>query len=154
MRNDKRTFKQIAVLFLLSVLSLWISPNIYAQQRIKYTYDESGNRIKKEIVLSSTRSVPGNMEEEEPATYEEKLRETQVTIYPNPTKGILKVDISGVDKFENAQISLYDLTGKLLQQWTSISQSNVIDLAGQTPGMYIMQIAYNGQVSRWKIIKE
>lgn len=153
MRNDKRTLKQIAVPFLLSVLSLWISPSIYAQQRIKYTYDESGNRIKKEIVLSSTRSVLGNMEEE-PSAYEEKLHETKVTIYPNPTQGILKVDISGVDKFEKAQISLYDLTGKLLQQWANVLQSNVIDLTGQTPGMYIMQIAYNGQISSWKIIKE
>ena len=41
---------------------------------------------------------------------EEELSETKVTIYPNPTKGMLKVDISGVEQFENAQISLYDLT--------------------------------------------
>ena len=85
---------------------------------------------------------------------EEELSETKVTIYPNPTKGVLKVDISGVEKFENAQISLYDLTGKLLQQWAGISQSNTIDLSERTPGMYIMQVAYNGKISSWKIIKE
>ena len=91
---------------------------------------------------------------EEPSVYEEELSETKVTIYPNPTKGVLKVDISGVEKFENAQISLYDLTGKLLQQWAGISQSNTIDLSERTPGMYIMQIVYNGNASSWKIIKE
>lgn len=153
MKNRKRTFKQKAVLFLLSVLSLWISPNVCAQQRIKYTYDNAGNRIKKEIVLSATRSAPEH-EEEDPVSYEEKLRETQVTIYPNPTKGMLRIDISGVDKFENARITLYDLNGKLLQQWNDISQSNVIDLSGQSPDIYIMQVAYNGQVSSWKIVKE
>lgn len=153
MKNNKRTSKQKAVLLLLSVLSLWISPNVCAQQRINYTYDEAGNRTKREIVLSSTRSVSEN-EEEASETYEEKLRETKVTIYPNPTKGMLRVDISGVDNFEDARISLYDLNGKLLQQWTNISQSNVIDLSGQTPAMYIMQVTYNGYVSRWKIVKE
>ena len=91
---------------------------------------------------------------EEPSVYEEELSETKVTIYPNPTKGMLKVDISGVEKFENARISLYDLTGKLLQQWAGISQSNEIDLSERTPGMYIMQIVYNGNASSWKIIKE
>ena len=80
--------------------------------------------------------------------------QTKVTIYPNPTRGMLKVDISGVEKFENARISLYDLTGTLLQQWGSISQSNAVDISDRTPGMYIMQIVYNGNTSSWKIIKE
>ena len=115
MKDTKRTFKRTTVLSLLSVLFLCTSLNVCAQQRIRYTYDEAGNRTKREIVLSSTRSVSEN-EEETPDMYEEKLRETKVTIYPNPTKGMLRVDISGVDTFKDARISLYDLNGKLLQQ--------------------------------------
>ena len=130
-----------------------ISDKLSAQNKIKYTYDDAGNRLtrKKEIVVQ-TRGALNNGEE--PSVYEEELSETKVTIYPNPTKGMLKVDISGVEQFENAQISLYDLTGKLLQQWAGISQSNTIDLSERTPGMYIMQVAYNGKISSWKIIKE
>lgn len=154
MKNNKRIFKRIAVIFMLfMVLSVWAGANVCAQNKIKYTYDDAGNRLtrKKEIVVQ-TRGALNN--EEEPSVYEEELSETKVTIYPNPTKGVLKVDISGVEKFENAQISLYDLTGKLLQQWAGISQSNEIDLSERTPGMYIMQIVYNGNASSWKIIKE
>ncbi len=153
MKDAKRAFKRTAVLSLLSVLFLCTSLNVCAQQRIRYIYDEAGNRTKREIVLSSTRSMSEN-EEEASETYEEKLRETKVTIYPNPTKGMLWVDISGVDTFKDARISLYDLNGKLLQQWNSVSQSNAIDLSGQIPGMYLMQIAYDGKVSSWKIVKE
>ncbi len=154
MRNNKRTLKRIAAIFMLfMVLSVWAGANVCAQNKIKYTYDDAGNRLtrKKEIVVQ-TRGALNNGEE--PSVYEEELSETKVTIYPNPTKGVLKVDISGVEKFENAQISLYDLTGKLLQQWAGISQSNTIDLSERTPGMYIMQVAYNGKISSWKIIKE
>ena len=143
MKNDKRIFKRIAAIFMLfMVLSMWAG-----------TYDDAGNRLtrKKEIVVQ-TRGALNNGEE--PSVYEEELSETKVTIYPNPTKGMLKVDISGVEKFENARISLYDLTGKLSQQWAGISQSNEIDLSERTPGMYIMQIVYNGNASSWKIIKE
>ena len=154
MKNDKRIFKRIAVIFLLFVvLSMWAAADAYAQNKIKYTYDSAGNRLsrQKEIVVQTRGSLNHR---EEPSVYEEELSETKVTIYPNPTKGMLKVDISGVEKFENARISLYDLTGKLLQQWAGISQSNEIDLSERTPGMYIMQIVYNGNTSSWKIIKE
>lgn len=153
MKKDKRISKRVALIFLLSVvLSMWAGLDICAQ-RIKYTYDNAGNRLtrQKEIVVQTRGALS---DEEEPSVYEEELSETKVTIYPNPTRGMLKVDISGVEKFENAQISLYDLTGKLLQQWGGISQSNAIDLSERTPGMYIMQVAYNGKISSWKIIKE
>lgn len=152
-RISKRISKRVALIFLLSVvLSMWAGLDICAQ-RIKYTYDNAGNRLtrQKEIVVQTRGALS---DEEEPSVYEEELSETKVTIYPNPTRGMLKIDISGVEKFENARISLYDLTGKLLQQWAGISQSNAIDLSERTPGMYIMQVAYNGKISSWKIIKE
>lgn len=154
MKNNKRIFKRIATIFLLSgIFSMWVSLDLCAQQRIKYIYDSAGNRLtrQKEIVVQTRGALS---DEEEPSVYEEELSETKVTIYPNPTRGMLKIDISGVEKFENARISLYDLTGKLLQQWAGISQSNEIDLSERTPGMYIMQVAYNGKISSWKIIKE
>ncbi|WP_195423210.1 T9SS type A sorting domain-containing protein [Bacteroides cellulosilyticus] len=152
-RISKRISKRVALIFLLSVvLSMWAGLDICAQ-RIKYTYDNAGNRLtrQKEIVVQTRGALS---DEEEPSVYEEELSETKVTIYPNPTRGMLKIDISGVEKFENARISLYDLTGKLLQQWAGISQSNAIDLSERTPGMYIMQVVYNGKISSWKIIKE
>ena len=152
-RISKRISKRVALIFLLSVvLSMWAGLDICAQ-RIKYTYDNAGNRLtrQKEIVVQTRGALS---DEEEPSVYEGELSETKVTIYPNPTRGMLKIDISGVEKFENARISLYDLTGKLLQQWAGISQSNEIDLSERTPGMYIMQVAYNGKISSWKIIKE
>ena len=145
-----QTSKRIVAIFLLFVvLSMWAAADAYAQNKIKYTYDSAGNRLsrQKEIVVQ-TRGVLSD-DEGEPSIYE-----TKVTIYPNPTRGMLKVDISGVEKFENARISLYDLTGTLLQQWGSISQSNAVDISDRTPGMYIMQIVYNGNTSSWKIIKE
>ena len=45
MKKDKRISKRVALIFLLSVvLSMWAGLDICAQ-RIKYTYDNAGNRL-------------------------------------------------------------------------------------------------------------
>ena len=96
------------LLFIILMLGCMVSA--YTQNKIKYTYDESGNRIKKEIVLSSTRSLLSEDDEQE--AYTEEIQSHQITIYPNPTKGLLNVKIAGLDKI-NGQISIYNMGGKL-----------------------------------------
>ena len=91
--------------------------------------------------------------EKEPSVYEEELSETKVTIYPNPTKGMLKVDISGVEKFENAGYPSMILPESCCS--SGRVYPNPMKLIYRTDsGMYIMQIVYNGNASSWKIIKE
>lgn len=153
MKYNMLLLKRITAMLLFAVSSLWAGLDLCAQQRIKYIYDSAGNRLtrQKEIVVQ-TRGVLND--DDLPSTYEEKFMEAKVTIYPNPTRGVLKVDISGVETFDDARIALYDITGKQLQQWTGITPSNTIDISERSPGIYIMQIVYNGNVSSWKIIKE
>ncbi|WP_044269397.1 T9SS type A sorting domain-containing protein [Bacteroides timonensis] len=124
---------------------------VHAQNKIKYTYDNAGNRIKKEIVLSSTRSILS--EEDEQAPYIEEMLNHEIKIYPNPTKGILNIKIAGQNKV-NGQISIYNIVGKLIEK-TELSDSNqTFDLSAQPNGIYIMQIKIEDKVSSWKIIKE
>ena len=84
----------------------------------------------------------------------EKMLESKVIIYPNPTRGILQIDILKVENFNDYKISLYSSAGKQLQQWPSVSQSNVIDISDYASGIYILQVACNSDVSNWKIIKQ
>jgi len=124
---------------------------VYAQNKIKYTYDSAGNRIKKEIVLSSTRSLLSEDDEQEP--YIEEMQSHEIRIYPNPTKGILNIKITGVDKV-NGQISIYNIVGKLIEKAELSDNYQTFDLSAQPNGIYIMQIKIEDKVSSWKIIKE
>lgn len=137
------------LLFIILMLGCMVSA--YTQNKIKYTYDESGNRIKKEIVLSSTRSLLSEDDEQE--AYTEEIQSHQITIYPNPTKGLLNVKIAGLDKI-NGQISIYNMGGKLINQSDLSSSNQTFDLSDQPNGIYIMQIKLEDKVSSWKIIKE
>lgn len=124
---------------------------VHAQNKIKYSYDSAGNRTKREIVLSATRSILS--EENEQVPYIEEMQSHEIKIYPNPTKGILNIKITGLDKAKGF-ISIYNIVGKLIEK-TELSDNNqTFDLSAQPNGIYIMQIRIEDKISSWKIIKE
>jgi len=62
-------------------------------QTISYAYDNAGNRISRTILLST--SPQGVKKAEDPVLVEYQIGERKITVYPNPTKGKLAVEITG-----------------------------------------------------------
>ena len=134
--------------------------------QVKYTYDASGNRVSREKVINMRSmlksSVGGDNENSEtdvPAAeipiYEDVLSDMKITIYPNPTKGLLRVDITGGEITKDARIYLYNMQGMLIRQMTGISATNNLDISSQPAGIYILHIMTDKKnVTTWKIIKE
>ena len=150
MGNSKHTPKQIvSTLVLFVILSFGWNADAYSQ-RIEYIYDKAGNRETRQLQIIVQRMDSLENENEN----REKMLESKVIIYPNPTRGILQIDILKVENFNDYKISLYSSAGKQLQQWPSVSQSNVIDISDYASGIYILQVACNSDVSNWKIIKQ
>lgn len=151
MGNSKHTPKQIVSTLVLFVpLSFGWNADAYSQ-RIEYIYDNAGNRETRQpqIIVQRIDSL-----ENEKNANREKMLENKVIIYPNPTCGILQIDILKVENFNDYKISLYNSSGKQLQQWPSVSQSNVIDISDYASGIYILQVTCNTDVGNWKIIKQ
>ena len=143
------------VFLLLFLAGIWGAP-LHAQT-VKYTYDHAGNRVSREKVInmSMLKSGGGETGTAEIPVFEDVLSELKITIYPNPTKGMLKVDISGGDIPVDAKVFIYSFSGALIRQLNGISESNTVDISQQPPGVYIMRISFgNGHDSSWKIIKE
>lgn len=122
-------------------------PITIKSQTITYSYDACGNRINREIILS--RSI--NTSEK---TFEEKLSENTIIIYPNPTEGLLKIEIKGWEQSENQSISVYNSNGGLINNTIITSSITEIDLSECANGIYILTITYNNDISNWKIIKK
>jgi hypothetical protein len=150
----------------LRLILLLLAGSLGAQsyaQPVRYTYDASGNRVSRAKVInmpSKAKSSVGESATEETATaeapkFEDILAEMKITIYPNPTKGMLRVDITGGEIPGDAKIYIYNLFGNLIRQVNGISGSNTVDISPQPPGTYIMRIVIDkDHVSSWKIIKE
>ena len=61
-------------------------------------------------------------------------------IYPNPTKGIVNISFSN-PKQESLQLSLYNLTGQLVKEWTSITgTASQLDLNQELSGTYLLML--------------
>jgi hypothetical protein len=135
---------------------------------IEYSYDSSGNRTGRTIVLEKEVSVlfrSGTSEEpEEEIVFSEKLPysseienwEVDIRIYPNPTEGRFMVKIDNAPAEEIAgEIYLLDMKGRLLEKRNIGSERNFdFDLSQEVAGVYILNIHLGKEVSTWKIIKK
>jgi len=82
------------------------------------------------------------------------LAEKNIRIYPNPTKGSLKIAIGGLDSDEVVEISLYDMNGKCIIKQLTEESITVIDISSRQAGLYMLHLACGKEETTWKIIKE
>ncbi|MGO3707155.1 MAG: zinc-dependent metalloprotease [Mesonia hippocampi] len=68
-------------------------------------------------------------------------KQTEISVYPNPSKGQLYIDYTNTAVEGNASLEVYDLTGKLIYIENNLKQlPSKIDLSFLTKGLYIMKI--------------
>lgn len=96
---------------LVLVVFVCLSSKNFAQQL--YSYDNAGNRIEaKTIVLSSKTAAKSVIKDNKTDTqsyendddnlfFNDKLGSINIKIYPNPTKGILRIDIDNLTIHNN-----------------------------------------------------
>lgn len=151
----------LRIFLLIAIAGFW-GTQLYAQS-VKYTYDDAGNRKSRAKVInmpSMVKSSTGETGTEEDAEaeapkFEDILTGMKITIYPNPTRGMLQVDITGGEIPKDAKIYIYNISGNLIRQVNSISGSNTVDISAQPAGTYVMRIMLDKEnVSVWKVIKE
>ena len=122
-----------------------------AVQQLKYDYSPIGNRKKCYIGHMKIASPISPEEQEE---YTETLDNIQFNIYPNPTKGLLKIAINTDIKIYNLQIEIYDINGKKIVDKSLISQEVELDLTDASAGNYFMKVFVNEKPYYWNILKE
>lgn len=138
------------ILFVISVPSFGMS----GDTTFVFSYDASGNRTERVIDLTKSAEITASSSTaNEEKLFEAELVNLEIRIYPNPTKGVLKVEIPGIGDIKPTLV-VYNLQGKQLVHKTVSNQISTINLSGHPAGMYIMKIV-NGQESLdWKIIKD
>jgi hypothetical protein len=136
----------------LFIAGIVLSHNrVFTQDKITYAYDAAGNRISRTLVIDQLRA--DEQIEEEPTVYSEVLSDLYIHIYPNPTSGLIRIEIQNLPFDETANITLYQLSGKLITSKRT-SESTEIDITGQPSGIYILRIVAGDAQTEWKIIKK
>ena len=86
--------------------------------------------------------------------FSESLNKHSVKIYPNPTKGLLKVSISGLKSTDKCSLGVFTMTGVKVMSCNTNTDNVDIDLSNRPVGVYLLKITINNNSTTWKIIKE
>jgi len=79
----------------------------------------------------------------------ESLLASQVTVYPNPTNGIL--EITAPSTFNGAKIQLVDIEGKTVESWSNWAGSK-LNLVSFDKGLYIVELQKDGNIVRKRVV--
>ncbi len=72
-------------------------------------------------------------------------------IYPNPTKGVFKIDT----KKDIEEFVLFDYTGKILMKKNNLAKgSNTFDISAYPQSVYLVRLKYGTESETFKIIKK
>ena len=119
-----------------------------------FSYDASGNRTDRVINLLKNAEIQATSSENiEKNIVEAELVNLEIKIYPNPTRGILKVEIPNIGEIKPT-IIVFNSQGKQIYSNKVSDQTSTINLSNQPPGMYILKLIHNQESLDWKIIKD
>lgn len=143
--------RKFHLLFYLTLL-----PTVsFAQDRIGYSYDALGNRVKREIVMPVPKAMAKQQNfSSDNQSFSDMLRDHSIKIYPNPTKGALKICISGLKGTDKCSLEVYTTLGMQILAKKVESDNIDINISNQSNGVYLLQIIINGRSTTWKIVKQ
>jgi hypothetical protein len=126
-------------------------------QAYKYTYDNAGNRITRELYVVT---VIGS---KEIVAMDKKIASTDntvqsnlndiISLYPNPVSTELHIDAQLAEN-KNMRMELYDINGKILGKETIVPPNHVLNLEKFANGTYVLRIFIGDDFKTYKIIKE
>jgi|WetSurMetagenome_2_1015567.scaffolds.fasta_scaffold00864_13 hypothetical protein len=136
----RKYFFILALIFLCSINSI-------AQTSVVFAYDENGNRTSRSISVTQVQT-----KSDVDTTQTPDIEDLSVKIYPNPTKGILKVETISLPENSKILATIYDTQGNMICK-KYLSQSDEVDISNEPDGIYILTINISTCNYKWKIVK-
>jgi len=128
------------------------TPTVTAQTyKTTFSYDADGNMTSRQTIVLTQPKVA--VVEEEIEVKSAYIGEQQISIYPNPTRGQVILEISLLDAAIESSFFLYDSAGQLIENRRIEGEKTAIEIRGE-PGLYILDIRLGENTSQWKIIKQ
>ncbi len=140
---------------LLFATALLVTVSCFSQTKVyRYTYDNSGNReTRKYIQLKSAEIASTSSETQTLQEFEDLVSGQEIKIYPNPTQGMLNVEIPDLTE-TGARLVVFNSQGQLIKDIKVNSNLSDVNLSNHPSGMYILKIIIGQETSEWKILKD
>lgn len=152
--------KNLLIFIGLLVATPTLAQNCITVSGFCYTYNESGERFKRETctwqfcdspvenskIASDTTNPADGITISDASTIACKL-------FPNPTTGMFRITFSTV--MENIEMSMLDVSGKMVGiQKAKATNTLEYDATAITPGSYIVYVVANKHRYQFKLIRQ
>lgn len=139
----------------LSIFTFFLLCVVVLQaQTIEYEYDSNGNRVFRHVIAISQQIQSQAAQEPQRPLGEENNGQQKIAIYPNPTRGLFSIGITGLETNKQNFYLLYDISGRLIKRSNITSDRTSVDVTWNASGIYLLDISLGGRISRWKIVKQ
>jgi hypothetical protein len=145
--------KKNEIKVLLFIFTFFATTGLFAQG-VNYQYDNAGNRTARVINMQSSSPMNSSQETTETLSLDDLVSNQKIKIYPNPTEGLLAVEIIDFTEQIKAEIQITDMSGRTINRKKIETGYTSFDLSNQSPGLYLLRIQINGESVTWKIIKK
>jgi len=128
-------------------------------QSVSFSYDADGNMSSRTVVTLKSTDFYANDDEAEaeeeflPEIVSTELGAQKITVYPNPTKGRILVEIQPLNFEEESFMRLFNSQGQLIETVHITQEQTPLEIAGSA-GVYLLDVHLGTQISKWKIIKQ
>lgn len=141
---------------LLAAITLFCITQVSITQSYSYSYNNAGNRLKREyteITIMPKSTDSGSEEKAEPV--KDTWSGMEVTISPNPTSGNFNILIEGGERRARFTYSLYNSKGsKLLSGILLHGSEQAMDIKSRPSGVYFLEIGEGQDRKIFKILKK
>lgn len=145
--------KRIGLLTAIGLFSMCYC--MYSQSNFTFTYDYAGNLTNRiyEVNMQASQARKSNPGKDSTnvVALSDKLK---VTVFPNPTKGELKIQVSGVENNAEVDLSLYNANGQVLLRRKVQEGLSEMDLSGYVASWYLLKVQSGTTVLNFKIVKD
>ncbi|MFA6924934.1 MAG: T9SS type A sorting domain-containing protein [Bacteroidales bacterium] len=151
---------------ILTIIILLAITAVKSQNDYQYSYDVAGNRTCRAVIVlrntpppidstknktDSTQLAKDNKDNEK---YESVLGEQKITVFPNPTKGELKIDITNLPSATTGLIIITDMQGRVIYENKNITSTNMLDISSTSAGNYVLKIIVDNKTKEWVLMKQ
>ena len=123
-------------------------------QVVKFTYDDAGNRIKREVVTINL--LENSLDES--AEFKQFLKgerlNKNVNVKVDESADIIRVVVSDTEEFSEYEVSLYSVSGMKVICNISMSDFANIEIGGLPKGVYVLVVKEGNKADAWKVLKE
>lgn len=141
------------VFSLLFLLSSFLSFSQTTCPEITFSYDASGNRIQRKLIIINCNPLSQRTNADTTHTTKDTTAQMKAKVFPNPTQDKINIELEETKDVIESTILLFDVSGKKIYSEITALNRLQIDITGLNAGIYSLKIIRGKNQAAYSVLK-